>query len=120
MSFYDDMRSVVGEIMIEFEQGTITFIKVTPASGPVDNPGTPTEVVHPLDATTNGVSFEFVRDGLAVVSDIMVTATPVDDVVVSEKDYITIDGVRYKIVHDASKPIAGTKAVWKFIVRKGG
>lgn len=120
MSIYDDLKPVVAEVMGEFKQGTITLVQITPAAGPIDNPGNPTETVHTLDATAKGVSFKFVRDGLAVSSDMMVAAVPVDGVTVSEKDFITIDGTRYKIVHDATVPAAGTKLVWKFIVRKGG
>lgn len=120
MSIYDDVGSVVSEVMDEFKQGIIALIKVTPASGPADNPGTPTETSYPLDATIKGVSFKYVQDGLAVSSDMTVTAVPISGVTPSEKDFITIDGTRYKIVSYIPLPPTTDVLVWKFIVRKGG
>lgn len=119
MSIYDELKPVVQELFDEFQQGTIQLVKVTPGAGPIDDPGEPTEVEHTLQAVVSGVSFKFVRDGLAVASDLFVRSAPVEGVVVDEKDFIKIDSVRYKIVHDASVPAAGDKLVWKLIVRKG-
>lgn len=120
MSLYDDIGTVVNEVMSEFKQGVITLVKITPASGPVDNPGTPTETSYTLDATVKGVSFKYVQDGLAVSSDMTVTAVPVSGVTPSEKDFISIDSTRYKIVHYIPLPPTTDVLVWKFIVRKGG
>jgi hypothetical protein len=120
MSIYDELRPVVKEIMGEFKRGLITLVKITPASGPADDPGAPTETVYSLDAVAKGVNLKFVKVGLAVSTDLMVIAAPVDGVVVTEKDFITLDGVRHKIVEDISSLAAGEKIVWKLIFRKGG
>lgn len=119
-SIYDDIAPVVQEVMGEFKQGSINLIKITPGNGPADNPGPSTPVSVPLKAVANGVSFKYVKQGLAVDTDIMVSAAPIINQTVSSKDFIEIDSVRYKIVKDLSAPAAGTKLIWKFIVRKGG
>lgn len=120
MSIYDELSSEIPSIMSEFKQGEVNLIVVTPANGPVDNPGTPTETSHTLNATVQGVNFKYVQSGLAVSSDLIVTSAVVEGVTPSEKDFISIDGTRHKIVQDMSVPSAGIKLVWKFIVRKGG
>jgi len=119
MSIYDDLKPVVSEIMGEFSQGTVSLVSVTAGAGAIDDPGAPTEETTELDATVSGVSYKYVSEGLAVSTDLTVTAAPIDGITVSEKDFVLVDGVRYKIVQDISLPSAGTKLVWKFIVRKG-
>lgn len=120
MTIYDDIRADIADIMDEVKQGTIQLIQVTAGAGAIDNPGAPTETTHTLAATAKGVRFKYVRDGLAVSSDLEVVAAPIDGVTPSLRDFVSIDGTRYKIVHDISAPSAGTIIVWKFIVRKGG
>lgn len=120
MTIYDDLRPVVNDVMGEFKQGVIQLIQVTPAGGPIDNPGTPTETSHTLNATVKGVSFKFVREGLAASSDFEVTSSIVTSVTPSEKDFISIDGTRYKIVKFMPLPPTIDVMAWKFIVRKGG
>ena len=120
MSIYDDLTSVVSEVMDEFKQGTVQLVQITAGDGPAHNPGAPTETAHTLSAVVKGVSFKYVQGGLAVSSDFEVMVTPIDGVTPSVNDFITIDGVRYKIVQDLTKPAAGIKLVWSFIVRKGG
>lgn len=119
MSIYDELKEVAAEIMSEFQQGVVNLVKITPGAGPADNPGASTSVNYLLDAVVKGVSFKYVQQGLAVVSDLEVTAAVLDTVTPSEKDFINIDGTLYKIVQNMIVPAAGTKIVWKFIVRKG-
>lgn len=117
MSIYDDLKPIAASLMAEFKQGTVNYIKLTPGAGPVDEPGAATEVSTPLNATVRGVSFKYVQQGLAVATDLMVTAGIVDGLTLDMRDYIEIDGVRTKIVQILPAPAAGTKVVWKFIVR---
>lgn len=119
MTIYDDLSPLVSEVMDEFKQSTINLVKITSGTGPIDNPGTPVEVTHSLSATSTGVSFKFVRDGLAVSSDIEVTAAPISGVTPDENDFLTINSIRHKIVKFMPIPPTDTLA-WKFIVRKGG
>lgn len=120
MTIYDDLASTVTEVMDEFKQTAINLIQITPAAGPIDDPGAPTETTHALAATAKGVSFKFVSDGLAVSSDIEVISAPVSGVTPSEKDFITINGTRHKIVKFMPIPPTTDVLAWKFIVRKGG
>lgn len=120
MTIYDDLQLVASELLTEFAQGVVTLIKITPGTGPADNPGPATTVSHPLSAVVKGVSFENVSRGLAVSSDLEVTTAVLDGVTPTEKDFIEIDGTQYKVVQLVNTPAAGTQTVWKFIVRKGG
>ena len=119
MTIYDDLAPTVTEVMDEFKQSAIKLVQVTAGTGPIDNPGAPTEIEYALAATSKGVSFKFVKDGLAVSSDIEITSAPVTGVTPDENDFITINSTRYKIVKYMPVPPTNTLA-WKFIVRKGG
>lgn len=117
---YTELQPVATELLEEFKQGTIALVSITEGSGPADEPGDPVETIHALSATVKGVSFKHVQSGFALESDLMVTSAVLNEVTISGKDFITIDGVRHKIVKDMSVPAAGIKIAWKFIVRKGG
>lgn len=120
MTIYDELQPVAAELLKEFKQGTIQLIQLTPGTGPADNPGPATEVITDLDAVAKGVSFKYVKDGLALSTDLQVTSAIVAGIVPNGRDFITIDGARFKIVEILPVPAAGTRVVWKFIVRKGG
>lgn len=118
MSIYDDMKVVSSELLGEFKQGTITLIQVTAGTGPEDNPGEPTETEYELDATVKGAPYKYLRDGFVTATDLLVIAAIIDGVTPTKNDFIEIDGIRCKILEDVSVPAAGTKVVWKFLVRK--
>ncbi len=118
MSIYDEARLAVQNAMPEFKQGTISLVQVTAGAGAIDNPGTPTEVTTALNATVSGSIFKYVQMGLAMMSDLVVVAAPIDGITITKNDFIVIDGKRCKIIEDVSKPGAGVIAAWKFIVRK--
>lgn len=119
MTFYEEMQNVASEVLGEFKQGVIHYVELVPGSGPVDNPGPSTKVLHELDAVARGVSYKYVKDGLALSTDLTVTAAVLPGVTPSPKGFIRIDGTDYKIVQDIAAPAAGVRAVWKWIVRKG-
>lgn len=119
MSIYEELRDTVAKPLLkEFKQGSISLIQMTPGSGPIDNPGPATQTTISLDAVAKGVSFKYVRDGFATSTDLIVTAAIVDGITPTKNDFIEIDGVRHKIIEDISPPAAGSRVVWKFIVRK--
>jgi hypothetical protein len=119
MTIYDDMQILTGELMEEFEQGLITLVQLTAGTGPADNPGEPTEASTKLIGTAKGVSSEYVDQGFAVSTDLMVTTSVVSGVTPNSSDFIELDGTRFKVIKDVSVPAIGTKVAWKFIVRKG-
>lgn len=120
MTIYDDFQGLTTELMGEFKQGSVILVAVAPGTGPADNPGNPTETEYLLKATVKGVSFKYVRQGLAVETDLIVTSAVLSTVTPDKNSFVKIDGVKHKIVQDVSVPAAGTKVAWKFIVRKGG
>jgi hypothetical protein len=117
--FYDDMQKIASDVLKEFKQGTIRYIDIVPGSGPADEPGAPTKTAYDLDAVAKGVSYKFVKDSLALSTDLTVTAAVQSGFTPNMRGLVEIDGVEYKIVQDISTPAAGTRAVWKWIVRKG-
>lgn len=118
MAFYDEMQKIASDVLNQFKQGSIVYVKTVVGSGPVDNPGPATSLRYPLDAVAKGVSFKFVSSGLALSTDLTVTCATVDGLTVDARDFIEIDGVSHKIVQDISVPAAGNRVVWKFIIRK--
>lgn len=119
MAFYDEMQNLASEVLREFKQGKIEYVTLVPGAGPADDPGAPTYVKKEVDAVSRGVSYKYVKDGLALSTDLTVTMAVDPAITPNMRNFIDIDGVRYKIVQDISAPAAGTRAVWKFIVRKG-
>ena len=122
MAIYDEMQNLARDILTdpEFKQAKIEYVQIVPGNGPVDNPGpSRTVVTEMLGGVARGVSYKYVKDGLALSSDKTVTLPVVAGITPDMKDFIDIDGVRYKMVQDISTPAAGTRVVWKFIVRKG-
>lgn len=120
MTIYDDIQQAASDVLSDLKQGSVSLVKITAGNGPADNPGTPTTTNYSLDATIKGASFKYVRNGMAVETDLQVSAAVLDGITVSVNDFIAIDGVNHKILHDISAPAAGTRCVWKFLVRRGG
>lgn len=124
MTIYDDLKPVVSEVFNEFKQtgklGAIQLVQRVAAAGPVDNPGTSSEVLHTLNATVSGVSWKLISSGLALATDRTLVCVPVEGITPGPKDFIFIDNKRYKIVEDISAPAVGAPLVWKFIIRSGG
>lgn len=118
MSIYDELKPVAQSLLKEFKQGSISLVQITPGTGAADDPGTPVEKSYNLDATVTGAPFRYVRDNLATVSDMLVTAAVIDGITITKNDFIVIDGIRCKIIEDVSVPAAGTRVAWKFLVRK--
>lgn len=121
MTLYDEMQNLARDILSDpdFKQSPIRYIAIIPGSGTPDDPGPSTSVPYDLDAVAKGVSYKYVKDGLALSTDKTVTAAIRSDLVPDMKGFIEIDGERYKIVQDITAPAAGTRVVWKWIVRKG-
>lgn len=122
MALYDEMQQIARELLNDpdFKQGTIRYIAIVPGNGPADNPGPSTAVPHDIPGgVAKGVSYKYVKDGLALSTDKTVILPIVAGLVIDMKGFIEIDGVRHKIVQDISTPAAGTRVVGKYIVRKG-
>jgi hypothetical protein len=117
---YADLQAVARDVLAEVNQGVIKYIKITPGTGPGDNPGAPVENSYTLDgAVARGVSQKYVMKSLAVASDLQLTmSVRTDGVVPDIRGFIEMDGERYKIVHVDTIPPAGTPVVHVIIFRK--
>jgi len=120
MTIYDELQPVAAAILKEFKQGTIKLIRVTAGDGPAHNPGPSSVQFIPLDAVARGASFKYVKDGFCIASDLEITSAVLAGVTVTKNDFIQVDGLCYKILHDVSVPAAGTRVAWKFLVRQTG
>ena len=119
MSLYDDVQKVVQDVLPQFSQGVIRYGALTSGSGPVDNPGQSSINFTLLNgAVARGVQFRYVQNGLAVASDMQVTMSVQTDVTPKQKDFIEIDGKRYKIEQVIAKPAAGTVVAYTLIIRR--
>lgn len=121
MSFYDEMQSVGSSILKQFNQGGLKLIQFE--YNQTDNPDAPEETaekVYDLEGVAKGITFQYQQMGYSVSTDLEVIASVVEGVMPSENDFVEVNGIRYKLIKDLSVPGAGTKVVWKFIVRKGG
>lgn len=126
MSFYDDMQNVAADVLKDFKQGVVKYVDVTPGTGPVDDPGEPTEEEFTLDGTANGVKFKYVQNGFAVASDLQIVSSLKAkdangaDVTLKPnmRGFLVVDDVKYKIVKILPKPAAGTTVAFVFIFRK--
>ena len=118
MSVYSELQSVASGVFKEFRQDTLKLIVRSSTGGTLDRP-TSSEVTYDLDGACKGVSFKYVKDGFAVVSDLQVSCAVLSGVTPKVNDFIEVNGIRHKIVHDASVPAAGTQVAWKFIIRRG-
>lgn len=119
MSIYDDLKIVSNEILTEFNQGTVKYIKKTYSVGPADEPDEPSETEYEVKGTVQGVNQYYVINSRAKGSDKTAIITPIEGVEKSLDDLIIVDDERYNIVEDLSPPASGTQVIWKFIIRKG-
>lgn len=121
MTLIDDMRSLSRELMTDpdFKQGDVSLIVITPGSGPVDDPGEPSEASYLLPgAAVRGAEFKYVARSLAVATDKQVTTPMHDGVPIgTDRDFMEIDGKRYKIVGADPKPSSGVPVVVTYVVR---
>lgn len=115
--FYEEMQAVASDVIAEFAQGSIAYVEITPGAGPADDPGAPTETVHPIDAVARGVAFKYVDRTTVVGSELQITM-PGDGVEPSMNGFIRVDEKTYKIVKIIRKPSAGTVVAWTVIFRK--
>lgn len=120
MTLYDEMQQLTREILADpdFKQGSIVLVKLTPGSGPVDDPGPAVPSYTPLDGAARGVAFKYVMSGQAVASDIQVTHSVVPGVVPAIADFVDIDGLRHKITQVIPRPRAGVPVSYTLIVNR--
>lgn len=118
MGFYDEMRAVASDVFAEFQQGTIRYIGLMPATGGTpDDPGEPTETATVLNATAVPVSTRYI-DGTIITGTETQVSMPNDDVVPEMSGFVEIDGLRYKIVRIMARPAAGVPVSFTLIVKR--
>ena len=120
MGFYEEMQEVATEVLTGFKQGIVNYIKITPGTGPVTNPGQPTETPFGLNCGVNGVSKQYVDGTQVLSSDLQCVAAVNAGYTPNMKDAIDVDGVRHKLVKILPKPAAGTPVAYLYIIRRGG
>lgn len=119
MTLYDDMQQIASDLFTEFDQPTIKLIQMTPGSGSAFDPGAATPTPQTLKgATARGVSSKYVRNGLAVATDLQVSFAG-DNPAPKMTDFVDVNGDRLKIVNIVRKPASGVVIAWTVIARKG-
>lgn len=120
MTFYEEMQSLASGLLVEFKQGVIQYVSITPGNGPKHNPG-PSMRGDPITlkgAVARGVSAKYVMRGLAVGSDTQITmeATQLTPAVGGK---MVVDGRELDIIEVIKKPDAGTTVAFVCICRRG-
>ena len=120
MSIYDEMQNVAREILgdEEFKQGNTYLAQITSGSGPVDDPGPSVETQHLINGAVRGVKWSLVNTGLAQASDMQITHAVVAGVIPTAKDFVIVDGIRYKVVQVLPKPAAGVPVAYTLVIRR--
>jgi len=118
VAFYDEMQSIASGLLNEFKQGSISFNRSVPGSGPAYNPGDPTVTNYPVDGVVSGVNRRYVDGTQIVESDQQVIFNADAGFTPSMTDELIIDGRKYNnIVSVKQIPAAGTPVVFVTIFR---
>lgn len=118
MGFYEEMQQTAADVLRDFNQSTITLVTITPGNGSAGDPGPSTETATVLDgATARGASFRYVQRGLAASGDMQVTMHA-RGVKPTQRDFMEINGTRYKIVEVIEQPPAPVPSVYVAILRR--
>lgn len=115
---YKELQGVATGIFAEFGQGDIRYISVTPGTGPADSPGPPRETLIKVNAVARGVQFRYIDGSNIVRTDQQITMPVHPTVTPDMNGFVSVDGVRYKIVEIVRKPAAGTPIAYTIIFRK--
>jgi hypothetical protein len=119
MSFYGEIQKIALGVLKEFNQGVISYLKITPGNGPVDDPGLGYTTSYLLEgAAARGVEFRYIRNNLALASDSQIVMSVDARFTPNILDFVEKDGVRYKIIQVIKKPDAGEVVAYVLIVRK--
>lgn len=118
MGFYDEMRTIASDVIGEFKQGTVTYVRLIPNPGSTpDEPLPPIPQPVPIEATVRPVSTKYVDNSHIVQSDKQVTFAA-GAVTPDINGSVDIDGARYKIIEVMPTPAAGTVVTYTLIVRR--
>lgn len=117
MAFYDEIQTIAGDLLTEFNQGASSeqVITSTPAANEWDPPTeTVTETV--LDAVARGVSSKYVDGVNILATDLQMTISAVDFTATAGMN-IKIDGNAVTVLRFDAVPAMGTVVVWRVFVR---
>ncbi len=116
MSIYDEMRVVAKEVLTEFKQGGIKYVRLNAAVGPPDNPGVPSETSFVIDdGVARGVEYKYVDGTQVVASDGQITCGAPQQFTPNIKDYVEVGGQRHKIRRVTAIPPTGTPVAYTII-----
>lgn len=117
MSIYDDMQKVASTLITDFQQGSIKYVQRSITYTTPDEPSSATETLINVDGVVKGVSFKFVDHTNILTSDKQLTISADQQFTPDAKDFIEIDGNRYKILRVDAIPNAGTPVVYRLFIR---
>lgn len=116
--FYKSMQGLATDLLTEFNQGSIEYVKLTKGDGPPDDPGPPSEKKYPVKGAVRGVKFKYV-DGTHIIASDLQTTIAVDPRFQPDMTgFLMVDGKRFKIVSVQPIPPAGTVVANRIIFRK--
>lgn len=123
MSFYGDMQKIATNLLTQFDQGGIQYVRRVKTTPSGRDPGVITQTLVTLKGAAKGATKKYIDRGQAIAGDIVVTAaveqfTKVGFVPIVS-DGVKVGGVTYNIETVLAVPPAGTVVAYKLIGRKG-
>lgn len=119
MSIYDEMRGVASDLIAEFKQGVIEYVRLVPQTGSTpDDPLPPVPQSVTINAVARPVSTKYVDGTHIVRSDKQVTIPNDGRAVPDMSGSVRIDGSTHKIIEIMPRPAAGEPIVWIVVVRR--
>ena len=115
--FYSDMQGIASALIGEFAQGSVVYHRLTAGGGTPDDPGTASDNDTAIPATVRTVRFQYIDHTNILTTDLMVVM-PGGIFEPNIKDFIVVDGVRYKIIRIFRKPAAGIAVSFDIVIRK--
>lgn len=118
MSIYDEMQDIARDVLGEFRQEGLRYIRVTPGTGPKDDPGPAVVTPFDIDAAARGVAFKYVNGSTIVTTDLQLTMAVRDDVTPDMHGFVEAGGKRCKVIAVQPIPPTGVTVAHVVIFRK--
>lgn len=124
-AFYNRMQGIATNLLTRFNQGVIELGKVTPGTGPIQNPGPSTTVWTLLKGAARAPNYkeqQADKENLIKSGDLIVVSKIVAGVTPAMGDTVRFggpSGQTWRVVACGPVPAVGIPVAWKLHVRRG-
>lgn len=120
MSIYSDLAAVARDVLGDFNQAGITYIRVTHESGATPDRAQSKETSYPINAgVARGVDEKYVNGTDILASDGQITmAAGLVSGELSARDFVIVGGKRHKVEKVINTPATGTVVTHHVIYKR--